>query len=378
MRRNHKLLLGLMLCAMVIYWLLIPKDTNTDIVAVQDNKIRHHVSFYTEQVKTNNTLFNEILSLEYHHPESILYIKQYLRPNETTTHMGVFGKSKNIVSDFDINFDVIVYLHIQKVGGTKFNQHLINDLVLEMPCQCKGDVLTQPCYCRNKNGFIWLFSWFTVGWPCGLHADWTMLTECVDDALNEIEGQKRKRRYFYITLLRDPILRYLSEWKHQRQGQHWEASKLRCGGEHVSLFNVQPCFTSETWKDVSLDEFMACRTNLATNRQTRMTADLTLSKCYHRNLMKEDQRGKLQLKSALDNLGHIAFFGLTEFQTETQKLFEQTFNLKFKINFQHLNEESGDELISTDEFVNLMKYIELDIQLYQNTKQLFLNRVKDL
>jgi len=29
-----------------------------------------------------------------------------------------------------------------------------------------------------------------MGWKCGLHADWTELTECVDDYLNSKEGTK--------------------------------------------------------------------------------------------------------------------------------------------------------------------------------------------
>lgn len=34
------------------------------------------------------------------------------------------------------------------------------------------------------------------------------------------------------------------------------------------------CYEAETWENVTLDEFMACKSNLATNRQTRMLAGL--------------------------------------------------------------------------------------------------------
>lgn len=42
---------------------------------------------------------------------------------------------------------------------------------------------------------------------CGLHADFTELTSCVDGELDRHEGQSAQRRYFYITLLREPVSR---------------------------------------------------------------------------------------------------------------------------------------------------------------------------
>jgi len=37
---------------------------------------------------------------------------------------------------------------------------------------------------------------------------------CVDQELDKNEGETTKRRYFYITLLRSPISRYLSEFRY--------------------------------------------------------------------------------------------------------------------------------------------------------------------
>lgn len=51
-----------------------------------------------------------------------------------------------------------------------------------------------------------------------LHADFTELTGCVDQELDKNEGESAKRRYFYITLLRSPIPRYLSEFRHVKRG----------------------------------------------------------------------------------------------------------------------------------------------------------------
>ena len=39
-------------------------------------------------------------------------------------------------------------------------------------------------------------------------------TGCVDQELDKNEGETTKRRYFYITLLRSPISRYLSEFRY--------------------------------------------------------------------------------------------------------------------------------------------------------------------
>ena len=184
-------------------------------------------------------------------------------------------------------------------------------------------------------------------------------------------------RYFYIALLRDPVTRYLSEWKHLRSGKHWKDTKLRCNYQPVSLFDVRPCFTTDTWEGVSLNEFMNCPDNLATNRQTRMLANLSKCFCYHRNKAKYHIRGGLQLESALENLKDMAFIGLTENQMDTQKLFEKTFNVKFKKDFEPL-EEPEDEKVSEDEFIRMFQYIELDVILYQYAKDLFQGRVKKI
>jgi len=41
----------------------------------------------------------------------------------------------------------------------------------------------------------WLFSRFSTGWVCGLHADWTELSSCVDNELDRMHGTPIKRRY---------------------------------------------------------------------------------------------------------------------------------------------------------------------------------------
>ncbi|XP_076171801.1 heparan sulfate 6-O-sulfotransferase isoform X2 [Ptiloglossa arizonensis] len=157
----------------------------------------------------------------------------------------------NETLQFDINaHDVIVFLHIQKTGGTLFGKHLVRDLDLQRPCSCQRR--RKRCFCfrpnRNEN---WLFSRYSTGWKCGLHADWTELTSCVDAELNKIEGDGIKRRYFYITIIREPVARYLSEFRHVQRGATWRGARHWCGGTQA---NIPQCYPGSNWQGVSLEQ----------------------------------------------------------------------------------------------------------------------------
>ncbi|XP_069320296.1 heparan-sulfate 6-O-sulfotransferase 2-like [Eulemur rufifrons] len=92
--------------------------------------------------------------------------------------------------DFDIKGDdLIVFLHIQKTGGTTFGRHLVRNIQLEQPCECR--VGQKKCTChRPGKRETWLFSRFSTGWSCGLHADWTELTSCVPSV---VDGKRDAR-----------------------------------------------------------------------------------------------------------------------------------------------------------------------------------------
>jgi len=87
--------------------------------------------------------------------------------------------------------DVIVFLHIQKTGGTTFGRHLVQNVRLEVPCDCRPGQKKCTCYRPNRQE-TWLFSRFSTGWSCGLHADWTELTNCVPRVLNKKDNNKSK------------------------------------------------------------------------------------------------------------------------------------------------------------------------------------------
>lgn len=117
-------------------------------------------------------------------------------------------------------------------GGTSFGRHLVRDLDLETPCICKKGKKRCKCSRTPDEDSFWLFSRYSMGWRCGLHADWTELNDCVDEAMDETEGissiqsNSSHRRYFYITLLRNPVLRFLSEWRHVQRGATWKSSEF--------------------------------------------------------------------------------------------------------------------------------------------------------
>ncbi|VEN34206.1 unnamed protein product [Callosobruchus maculatus] len=281
---------------------------------------------------------------------------------------------------FDMDsHDVMVFLHMQKTGGTSFGKHLVQDLDLKRPCTCP--ISRKRCHCfRPHSNQSWLFSRYTTGWKCGLHADWTELTSCVDRKLDELE-EVVKRRYFYVTLLREPISRYLSEFRHVQRGATWRGSRHFCKGRPVTEKELPPCYEGENWGGVELDEFIACKSNLAANRQTRMLADLELIGCYDQSYMPKQDRDRIMLASAKKNLQSMAFFGLTEYQKISQYIFEETFNLRFSIPFEQNNSTVSSSTITTltpEQTARIAELNSLDIELYNFAKKLLFERFEQL
>ncbi|KAM4732213.1 heparan-sulfate 6-O-sulfotransferase 2 [Anableps anableps] len=283
----------------------------------------------------------------------------------------------NRAVDFNIKGDdVIVFLHIQKTGGTTFGRHLVRNIQLERPCECHAG--QKKCTClRPGKKETWLFSRFSTGWSCGLHADWTELTHCVPSRMDSRETQRNQpsRNYYYITILRDPVSRYLSEWRHVQRGATWKASLHVCDGRSPTLSELPSCYSGDDWSGCSLQEFMSCPYNLANNRQTRMLADLSLVGCYNVSAMSEDERWAVLLDSAKRNLKGMAFFGLTEYQRKTQYLFERTFNLQFIAPFTQLNGTRASSVEVPPETQQRIRQLnQWDVELYEYARDLFLQR----
>lgn len=229
--------------------------------------------------------------------------------------------------------DVIVFLQIQNAGANFLERRLIEDLDLARPCVCRRG--RKLCRCRRPHrAGSWLFSRYTLGWKCGVHPDWTELVGCVDRVLDEDEGSPVKRRYFYITVLRDPVTRFRSEWRRFHQNRGWHGARPHpCSDD--SPADAPTCFEARRPDNVSWAEFLACPANPALNRQTHMLADHGLVDGCTRNGSVDEplaggDRDTVLLASAKRNLRRMAFFGLAEFPRLSQSLFEATFGVRFR------------------------------------------------
>ncbi len=138
-------------------------------------------------------------------------------------------------------------------------------------------------------------------------------------------------------------------------------------------------FAGEDWSGVTMDNFMVCPYNLANNRQTRMLANLSVINCYNRSNLTPEARDRKMLQSAKNNLKDMAFFGLTEYQKDTQYMFERTFKLKFIDDFEQRNVTHAKKLDVTEkQHQEILVLNKLDVELYNYAKDLFFQRLKKL
>ncbi|KAJ8315149.1 hypothetical protein KUTeg_007299 [Tegillarca granosa] len=283
-------------------------------------------------------------------------------------------------NDFNPDEDVLVILHIQKTGGSVFNSHLVNDLSSKIPCNCSLKLNKYyRCKCFTGNGNLPVFSPYSADWICGVHPYWTDLQECLEKAMDILEQKHRQRKFHYITMVRNPISRYLSELAHMQSHQFktWrKVTRLLCNGKYANQDEVPYCYQGDAWENVDLQSFTNCEYNLAHNRQTRMLADMKKVNCYNKTTMSEVERNKIMLQSAKENLVNLDFFGLTEYQKETQILFEHKFNIKFDQDFVLKNYTviKQNEISEFEKNMALSRN-KLDIQLYSFAKSVFFKRI---
>lgn len=301
--------------------------------------------------------------------------------------------SDGLTSFNSSGIDTLVFLHMQKTGGTTLGRRFVDDIV---HLKCKKVRGKKRSYCPRplainsdrtiapSHSGTWIFSRYSTGWVCGLHADWTELNACVAGKMDEIAG-KKKRNFIYITNLRNATMRFLSEWKHVQRGATWGSSTLRCGGkEHTDIWDR--CFPNQTdWTGVTLEDFTNCPYNLAFNRQTRMLADLELVSCYDNLKNLQNIQKEIELKmlaSAKKNLSRMRWFGLVEFQLASEILFEHVFQpLHFASPFQKWNSTHSLEALSaipTELLDKITRLNHLDVELYEFARELFFQRYQEV
>lgn len=185
-------------------------------------------------------------------------------------------------------------------------------------------------------------------------------------------------RLHFITILREPVERFLSEWNHVRNGATWFDVHNFCNGRRATRQEIPFCYKGRNWFNVSLNEFLDCEHNLAPNRQTRMLADLNLVQCFNKSAMDSDLRDQIMLQSAKEHLLKMSFFGLTNYQSLTQTLFENTFNVKFNITLTQRNSTGARSFTNKQQMERILYQNRLDIELYKYAKELFFKRVNQM
>ncbi|CAI2722711.1 unnamed protein product [Schistosoma spindalis] len=304
--------------------------------------------------------------------------------------------------DNSSNMSVLVFIHIQKTAGTLLERRLVKDGLVGKTCYC---FFKRRCNCKTQSGNTWLVSRYSTGWVCGLHADLTELTECIDSKLNKVDHHIIKRKYIYFTLLRDPVDRFISEWQHIRRGATWHSATLRCNKQYPPPEHYKPCYFNEEIvenisSNVSIKSVIDCPYNLASNRQTRMLANLSSLGCY-KHLTKWSQPLNVTvlthippvslalLNSAKHNLVNIiSCYGLSEYLIYSQYILQKCLHITFKRSFIEFNKISfmKQRLLFTHATIirsnlnqstlhEIQHVNKLDIFLYNFAKQLFVYRL---
>ncbi|CAH8431150.1 unnamed protein product [Schistosoma turkestanicum] len=304
---------------------------------------------------------------------------------------------------------VLVFVHIQKTAGTLLEHRLVKDGLVGGTCNCFAK---KRCSCKTQSGDTWIVSRYSTGWLCGLHADLTELTECIDGKLNTIDHRTIQRKYIYFTLLRDPVDRFISEWQHIRRGATWHSSTLRCNKQSPPFEHYKPCYFNEEkmsenmWSILSIRSIINCPYNLASNRQTRMLANLSNLGCY-KYLTKWSQPinttvltsyipsiSLALLNSAKYNLVNVIHcYGLSEYLIYSQYILQKCLHITFRRSFIEFNKFSAAAAVATRQRLLLthatiirsnlnhttLQEIQdanrLDIFLYDFAKQLFMYRL---
>lgn len=315
---------------------------------------------------------------------SIIFI--YFTYSRFNSVYNLFYDKSIEIENFDISRHVLVFLHIQKTSGRKLDTFLIENLIyynqnmecpvfytVRLPISKKNGYNCDKLINKNK-----LTKWYwgrkTSHWKCGVHPHYKVLKSCITKYYPSSYSQKD---FFFFTMLREPIRRYLSEWHHASEGINWIGSKQK---GHCLYDNYKKCFKGKrTWTNVKLEEFVNCKYNLGNNRQTLLLSDSSYD-C-------ENKTGEQMLEEAKKNLKSMSFFGLTEYQNYTQQLFLKIFSKNFKLaeQFVQSNKTFAESFVKTSKqnktahipYLDRIKQLNnLDIKLYDFAKDLFFKRLK--
>lgn len=298
--------------------------------------------------------------------------------------------------------DALVFIHIPKTGGSAFLRHLVT-LEAEDGALCT-ETISQPgkrerVWCPKHRGEKydatlnesnpWLISEKTMGWYCGLHPFYSEYKSCISlESKKDVSLRKfdPNSRFHFSTMLRHPVLRYLSEYLHVQRGATF-SYRHTCNEHQVTDKEMPPCYPGfydrKVWANLTLSKFLSCESNWANNRQTLSIADLQVVSCFNKKTLPRQERERKLLQSAKKNLRKFAFFGITEYLVESSTLFENTFKVKFsaKLYQKPASKLHSAPMLNTlwnsaSIYDRIAKVNHLDMQLYEYAMQLFTSRLK--
>ena len=240
--------------------------------------------------------------------------------------------------------------------------------------------LTQREFKRNVEVFWHLNERF----KCDIHAGYAELINCMK------KDTRRFGKIHFLTVLRNPQERYISEFEHVKRGATWLKSIRSCLEQDIYS---KTCYNkTKNWSSANITEFLRCEYNLANNRQVRMLANYNKLGCNKLKCWLKTSNCSVEekwqydhelLESAKETLSSFSFFGLTEYQLLSFQLFEKTFEykLRFSSSFPEQIESLGLKLLESEykDFKNqINENNHLDIEFYEFAKKLFFQRVYNM
>jgi hypothetical protein len=178
-----------------------------------------------------------------------------------------FVKSRHEQSLAYFNFTpthhTLVFLHIQKTSGTTFDLDLVKNMQVTYQVQDGEEIVTRDAcvtkrvIVRDKNPLrnkiveanvckkederdnSLILSWHTTfGWSCGLHPGLSDLRQCVvlNRSYPNSDLSTQNEDFLFVTMLREPLMRFLSEWRHVRSsGSTWLYENKPLSKEQICL-----------------------------------------------------------------------------------------------------------------------------------------------
>ena len=305
--------------------------------------------------------------------------------------------------------DTLVFIHIPKTGGSDFLRHLVTlERDGEPLCSASSAQKQEKkgkkerAFCPRargaqddpdaKSGDPWLVAEKTIGWHCGLHPFYSEYRSCVaSEAKRKVSIRKFDPtcRFHYLTMIRHPVLRYVSEYLHVQRGATFSYRHI-CNEHEVTDYEVPPCYPGfydkSPWPNVTLPKFLSCSSNWGNNRQTLSIADLETVGCFDMRKFSQEERERRLLQSAKDNLkNNFAFFGITEYEVESGLLFERVFRMRFRNRTvqKPLSDLHSAPMLyslwnSNTTYQSISRANHLDMELYEYALELFANRLQEI